>query len=103
MHLYKKPSTNLGIYSVWLIIAAFIFFIVFYSFIISGQRGGDSFFSNLSLAIPMLTAAILAILSFLTGIISIISKRERASLVYISTILGFFVLLFGLVEIIFPH
>jgi hypothetical protein len=51
----------------------------------------------------MLTAAILAVLSFLAGITSILRKRERASLVYISTILGFFVLLFGLVEIIYPH
>jgi hypothetical protein len=51
----------------------------------------------------MLVAAILAVSSFFTGIIGIIRNRERAIFVYISTAIGFFVLLWGLAEIIFPH
>jgi len=76
---------------------------VFFSLVASGQRGGELFFSNLALAIPILIAAILAISSFFTGIIGILRSGERAVYVYISTLLGFFVLLFSLAEIIFPH
>ncbi len=103
MRVNYKPSTFLGNWSVRLIVFSLLFFIVFYSLVVSGQRGGDTFFSNLALAITMLIAAILAVSSFFTGIIGIIKNRERAIFVYISTVIGFFVLLFGLAEIIFPH
>jgi hypothetical protein len=45
----------------------------------------------------------MAISSFFTGIIGIIKNGERALYVYISTLLGFFVLLISLAEILFPH
>jgi len=98
-----KPSTFSGNWSVRLIVSSLIFFILFYALVASGQRGGDTFFSNPALAITMLIAAILAVSSFFTGIIGIIRNRERAIFVYISTVIGFFVLLYGLAEIIFPH
>ena len=103
MRVNYKPSTLLGNWSVRLIVFSLLLFIVFYSLVASGQRGGDTFFSNLALAITMLIAAILAVSSFFTGIIGIIRNRERAIFVYISTVIGLFVLLFGLAEIIFPH
>jgi len=103
MRVIYKPRTVLGGWSIKLIIVSTIFFIIFYSLVASGQRGGDTFFSNLALAITMLIAAILAVSSFFTGIICIIRNRERSILVYISAAIGFFVLLFGLAEIIFPH
>jgi len=103
MRVNYKPSTFLGNWSVRLIVFSLLFLIVFYSLVASGQRGGDTFFSNLALAITMLIAAILAVSSFFTGIIGIIRNRERAIFVYISTVIGFFVLLYGLAEIIFPH
>ena len=103
MRVNYKPSTFLGNWAVRLIVFSLLFFIVFYSLAASGQRGGDTFFSNLALAITMLIAAISAVSSFFTGIIGIIRNRERAILVYISTVIGFFVLLYGLAEIIFPH
>ena len=80
-----------------------MFFILFYTFVASGQRGGNTFFSNPALAIPMFIGAILFVLSFFTGIIGIIMNKKRAILVYISTVIGFFVLLYGLAEIVFPH
>ncbi len=103
MRVNYKPSTFLGSWSIRLIVFSLLVFIVFYSLVASGQRGGDTFFSNLALAITMLIAAILAVSSFSTGIIGIIRNRERAIFVYISTVIGFFVLLYGLAEIIFPH
>ena len=103
MRVNYKPRTVLGTWSVRLIIFSIVCFILLFSLIASGQRGGDTFFSNLALAITMLIAAILAVSSFFTGIICIIRNRERSILVYISAAIGFFVLLFGLAEIIFPH
>ncbi|MFC1984470.1 hypothetical protein ACFLU0_00445 [Chloroflexota bacterium] len=103
MRVNYKPSTFLGNWSVRLIVFSLLFLIVFYSLVASGQRGGDTFFSNLALAITMLIAAILAVSSFFTGIIGIIRNRERTIFVYISTAIGFFVLLYGLAEIISPH
>jgi hypothetical protein len=73
------------------------------SFIASGQRGGDTFFSRPALAFPMLFAGISAVCAFFTGITCIIRNRERAIFVYISTVIGFIILLWGLAEIIFPH
>ena len=103
MRGHYKPSTFLGNWSVRLIVFFLLCVIVLSSLIASGQRGGDTFFSNPALAITMLVAAILAVSSFVTGIIGIIRNRERAIFVYISTAIGFFVLLWGLAEIIFPH
>ena len=103
MRVIYKPNTALGKWSVILIVVSFIFFILLFSFIASGQRGGDTFFSRPALAVPMLLAGISAACAFFTGITCIIRNRERAIFVYISTVIGFFILLFGLAEIIFPH
>ena len=103
MRISYRPSTVPGKWSVRLILVSILFFIVLSSFIASGQRGGDTFFSNLSLAIPMLIAGILAVCAFFTGIIGIFRNGERAVYVFISTALGFFVLFWGFAEIVFPH
>ena len=98
-----KPNTGLGKWSVRLIAGSLIFFILFFSLVASGQRGGDTFFSNPALAIPMLLAAISAICAFLTGIAGILKNKERAISVFLSTAVGLIVLIFGILEIIFPH
>ncbi|MFH1749555.1 MAG: hypothetical protein ABH837_01510 [bacterium] len=97
------PKTKLGKWSVWLIVAFIIFLSIFYLMIASGQRGGEFFFSNLWLTIPILIAAICGISSFFTGIISVIKDSERSVFVYLSSLLGFLVLLFVLGEFISPH
>jgi len=67
-----------------------------------GERGGETFFSNLKLTIPFLIAAISAISAFFIGIFSIY-KKERSILVFLSTLWGLFVLWFCTMEILFPH
>lgn len=69
----------------------------------SGQKGGDTIFSNLLLGIPGLLVAISGVAAFFTGIISIVKGKERSVLVFVSTAVGFFVLLFLAAEILFPH
>ena len=103
MKLHSMPKTRLGKWSIWLIIAFIVFFITFQLLVASGQRGGATFFSNLALSVPMLIAGISGISAFFTGIIGIIKSKERSVLVFIATIIGFFILFFVLVEFLVPH
>lgn len=69
----------------------------------SDQRGGETFFSNPTLAVPALLMGISGILAFVTGAISIFRNKERSITVFLSTALGLFVLIFWLGEILVPH
>ena len=98
-----KPKSTISKRSTGLIIAFFLFFAVFGILVASGQRGGDTFFSNLALTIPMLLAGVSGISALVTGIIGIVKSRERSVLVFLATAIGLFVLIFSLGEILFPH
>jgi hypothetical protein len=103
MRISFVPKTVLGKWSVGLIVAFFLFLASFFILVASGQRGGETFFSNLALTIPMLFAGSCGVAAFITGIIGIIKSKERSALVYVATAIGFFVLFFWLGEIISPH
>lgn len=97
------PKTFLGKLSLGLIIVFFLLFAVFQLFVTSGQRGGETYFSNLLLAIPITLAGISGIAAFFTGITALVKRKERSIAVYIAVLIGFFVLLFVLGEILYPH
>ncbi len=97
------PSTKIGKWSVSLISAFFVLILIFYGFIIAGQRGGDGFFDNLYLAIPAVLAGVCGIASFVVGLMAIIKQRERSALVYLAVVIGALVTLFIAAEILFPH
>jgi hypothetical protein len=103
MKIHFMPKTVLGKWSVGLIIVFIVLLALFELLVASGQRGGETFFSNLILTIPMLIAAISGISAFATGLIGVIMSRERSIAVYLATLIGLLVLLFVLGEIIFPH
>lgn len=103
MKMNFVPKTILGKWSVGLIIFFVIFFTTLLLLIASGERGGVSFFFNLKLAISGLLAAVCAIFSFFIGMIAIIRQRERSIFVYIASGMGFFIFLFVISEILFPH
>ena len=103
MRVNFKPKTNLGKWSVWLIVAFAVFFGAFQAIVASGQRGGDTFFSNLLLAIPMILSATSGIAAFITGVISIGRRKERSLSVYLAVAIGLVVLVFALRETFFPH
>jgi hypothetical protein len=71
--------------------------------VLLGQRGGDTFFSNPSLAIPILLAGISGIAAFITGLISIVRKKERSIAVYLAVAVGLIVLIVALAQIISPY
>ncbi len=96
-------KTHLSKLSVGYILSFFIFLGMFYLTILLGERGGQTFFSNLKLTIPMLIATASAISSFFIGIIAILKNKEYSILVILSTIIGFLVLVFTILEFSFPH
>jgi len=103
MRVSILPKTPLGKWSIGLIVAFIVFFMAFQLLVASGQRGGETFFSNLVLTIPILLAGTSGVFAFLTGLIGVIRNRERSILVFLSMVIGLFVLLFWLGEVIFPH
>jgi cytochrome bd-type quinol oxidase subunit 2 len=103
MRLSLKPTTTIGKWSTGLIIAFFLFFLVFLILVASGQRGDDTFFSFTALTIPGLLAGVSAVSAMVTGVISIVKSRERSVLVFLATAIGFLLLILLLGEILVPH
>lgn len=103
MKLNFSPQTYLGKWSAKLIAIFTLFITTFYGIVALGYRGGDTFFSQPALTIPILIAAICGVTAFLTGLLSIVKNKERSSLVILSTLIGLFVLIFILGEILTPH
>ena len=103
MRVHFKPQTRFGKRSVWLLVALAVFMGVFRINVLLGQRGGDTFFSNPSLAIPILLAGSSGIAAFVTGLISIIREKERSISVYLAVAIGIIVLIIALAQIISPH
>ena len=98
------PKSVPGKWSLGLIVLFFLLYGLFmFLVMVLGQRGGDTFFSNLFLAVPGLLMAASGIAAFFTGIFGVVKRRERAILVFVSTAIGFFILLFCSAEILFPH
>ena len=103
MRIHFKPTTTLGKRSAWLIFTFAVSLASFGILVASGQRGGDTFFSNPILTIPILIAATAGISAFITGLISIVRRKERSISVYLAVVFGLITLVFVLGEIIFPH
>jgi len=103
MRISLKPKTTMGKWSTGLIIAFLLFVAVLAILVASGQRGGDTFFSNLTLGIPGLLAGVSAVSALVTGIIGIVKSRERSVLVFLATAIGLYILIGALGEILIPH
>jgi len=98
------PKTTLGKWSVGLIAAFFLLLATGITVVsVFKQEGGETFFDNLWISIPMLGAGASTIAAFITGIIAIIKNKERSILVIITTLFGLLVLWFVAGEIVSPH
>ena len=103
MRITVLPKTSWGKWSAGLIVAFILFFVLFLILVASGQRGGETFFSNLLLTVPMLLAGTCGVAAFVTGLIGIIKSKERSILVYLAIFIGFEIMVFGLGEFLVPH
>lgn len=98
------PKSRLGIWSVSLFVLLVLsvsFFFVMVS--VFNQRGGETFFSNLLLTIPMLTAWVAGAVSLILGLITLFKSNTKSILVIIVIILTFFTTLFGGLEAFSTH
>jgi hypothetical protein len=109
MKINFTPKSHLGKWSIGLIVAMPVFFYIgmsfvdFYSSIPAGRTIPHDIIARPGIALPMLAGFISGLTAFFTGIIGIIRKKDRSILVFLSTVMGFFVLLWCLAEILFPH
>ena len=97
------PSTRLGWWSVGLAVGFFAFFGLFQALVASGQRGGETFFSNPWLSLSILVAAGSAIVAGVAAVVAIFWKRERSFFSFLALLLGLIVLVFTLGELAIPH
>jgi len=107
MRLNFMPKTFLGKWSVALIIAMPIFFYIgmsfvdFYESVPAGKTIPYDIMVRPGVALPMLAGFLCGITAFFTGIIGIIRKKDRSVFVFLSTAMGFLMLLWCLAEVLF--
>ena len=104
------PITPLGNWSLGLIIAMPILFILGTSFtnsLYSSIPAGDTILADIAarpaLALTMLSGMAAGISAFVTGLLAITRKRDYSLLVFVSSLVGALLLLFLAGEILFPH
>lgn len=104
------PKTNSGRWSLGLIIAMPILFLIgsslansLYESVASGSTLLDDIANRPALAISMLIGFGSGIAAFITGLVAIIKQKDRAILVYLATIVGAGLIVFLFLEIVFPH
>lgn len=95
------PKTIVGKWSVWLGLAMLVLMALgptLDSTFYKGVTAGNSIFEDITLrpflAIPLLCGWLAGIAAFITGLIALIKYKERALLVYASTLLGALLILF---------
>jgi hypothetical protein len=104
------PKTTLGKWSVGLIFAMPLLFIIGMSFTKSLYKSvpaGGTILADIAarpaLALTMLAGMVAGISAFITGLLAIIRQKEYALLVYFSSSIGALLVLFLAGEILFPH
>jgi hypothetical protein len=98
------PKTTLGKWSLGIILAGILFYVLFFMVVRFGYRGGDTFgVKDVALASPMILAVVSAISSMVVGIISIIKSRERSILIFLATVVGLFAFMLVVGEFLSPH
>lgn len=103
MRLTFLPKTNLGKLALCLLLFFFLMFLLLHLAVLLGGEGGQGFFGNLFLAIPGILAMMAVVAAFFISLISVIKKKERAILIFITIFIGGVALLFLVGEFLLPH
>jgi hypothetical protein len=104
------PKTTLGRWSVGLIVAMPILFVIGSSFtnslyesVPAGRTIPADIAARPALALTMLAGMAAGILAFIVGLLAIVRQKDNALLVYVSTVIGALFMLYLAGEVIFPH
>jgi len=110
------PKTSLGRWSVALVAAFFLLFVLEQTFVASVLRGLRPNPVSPPVSPPpmvhvvatisgilFVAAPISGISAFVTGLISVLKSKERSILVFLAVFIGLFVLIFCLGEVLVPH
>ena len=104
------PKTTWGKWSVGLIVAMPILFVIGSSFtdsVYESVPAGETILADIvarpALALTMLAGMVAGVSAFIVGLLVIVRQKENAVLVYVSTVIGAFLVLFLTGEIAFPH
>ena len=103
------PKTNIGKWSIGLILAMFILFVIglslpniLYASAPASNSLLDDIVNRPLLALSMLAGVGAGISALYTGLVAIIKRKERAILVYGSTLIGLAVTFFVIAMFLFP-
>ena len=104
------PRTTLGKWSVGLIVAMPILFVVGSSFtdsLYESVPAGETILADIAarpaLALTMLAGMVAGFLAFIVGLLAIVRQKEKALLVYVSTVIGALLMLYLAGEMVSPH
>ena len=104
--LYLTPKSQLGKWSIVLIIVMPIFFIIgmssvnFYEGVSASSTILKDIIARPVLALSMLAGFVCGVLAFFTGLFGIVKKKDYSIFVFISTLIGFFDILWILAQIL---
>ena len=96
------PSTNPRRWAGWLLTLSAALFGAFFALIASGQRGGDTFFSNLWLSATIIAAAASALVAGCFGGLAL-RRGDRSAVAMVAVAAGTVVALWSIAELAFPH
>ncbi len=98
------PQTKLGRYSVIAILTFVVLFILGRSIVIvKGPFESPNFFNDPIPAAITVIAGVFGVSAFFTGLVAVIKDKERAIPVFLSGVIGLFILAFWLGEVLSPH
>ena len=104
------PGTTLGRWSVGFIVVMpilFVFGTSFSSSLYESVSAGRTILADIAsrplVGLTMLAGMAAGISGFITGLLAIVKHKEKALLVYVSTVIGGLLILFLVIEFAFPH
>ena len=103
------PRNKLGSWSIGLIVLMPILFVLGTSFagsLYKSTPGGATILADLTarpiLALTMLAGMAVGIAAFITGLMGILKQKEKAILVFLSTVIGGLFIVYLIAELAFP-
>jgi predicted Abi (CAAX) family protease len=97
------PKTFAGKEAIGFIGTGILLFVLMQILVALGQEGGETFFSNLVLAIPGLLMVVCGLCGLLTGAFSVAMRKERSVLVFVATAIGLLFTAFVVGDLIAPN